>query len=138
MSDSVLVVIGGEAAAGIADLPVVPDADCEGEDALADARPDAVECAAAVALERELALGGVDDRFDPLTDAAERAEARLFVAAVGAQQRGRERADDLFELFACEALVADDEFIAVEGAAAAHAVEQGCGHLALGLVGGGE
>jgi len=72
MSDSVSVVIGGEVAAWLADLRVVPDADCEGEDALADGRPDAVECAAAVAFEVELAFGGVDDRFDPLADAAER------------------------------------------------------------------
>src|SRR5437773_1641548 len=100
MSDSVSVVIGGEAAAGVAGLPVVPDAGGEGEDALADAGPDAGEGAAAVACERELAFGGVDDRFDPLADAAERAVARLFVAAVGAQERVRERADDPLELLA--------------------------------------
>src|SRR5581483_149217 len=123
MSDSVLVVVGSEAAAGLAELPVVPDADCERQESLADACPDAVECAAAVPLERELAFDRVDDRFDPLADAAERAEAGLLVAAVGAEQPGRQRADDLFERFACEAFVADDELVAVEGAAAAHPVE---------------
>src|SRR6266498_688719 len=116
MSDSVLVVIGGEAAAGFAELPVVPDADREREQALADARPDAIGCA----------------------DAAERAVARLLVAAVGAQQRACQRAHDLLELFAREAFVADDELVAVERAGAAHAVEQRGGDLALGLVGGGE
>src|SRR6266540_3245156 len=138
MSDSVLVVIGGEAAAGFAEVPVVPDADREREQALADARADAIGCAAAVALERELAFDRVDDRFDPLADAAERAVARLLVAAVGAQQRACQRARDLLELFAREAFVADDELVAVERAGAAHAVEQRGGDLALGLVGGGE
>src|SRR3989304_6222003 len=114
MSDSVSVVIGGEATARIADLPVVPDADRKREHALADTRPDAVGGAATVAFERELAHDGVDDRLDPLANAAERAEARRFVATVGTQQLGRERADDLFELLAREALVADDELIALE------------------------
>src|SRR5262245_41087660 len=138
MSDSVSVVVGREAAAGLAELPVVPDADREGEHALADACPDAVEGAAAVAFERELSFGCVDDRFDPLADAAERAVAGLFVAAVGSEQSGRERADDLLELLAGEAFVADQEFVAVEGAAAAHALEQHHGDLAFGLVRGGK
>src|SRR2546423_7092006 len=88
MSDSVSVVIGCEAAAWLAGLPVVPDAGGEGEDALADACPDAGEGAAAVVFEGELAFGGVDDRFDPLTDAAEGAVAGLLVAAGGGGGRG--------------------------------------------------
>src|SRR5215470_14348595 len=131
MSDSVSVVIGGEAASGLAQLPVVPDADRAGEHALADAGPDALEGAAAVVFERELAFDGVDDRLDPLAEAAERAEARLLVFAVGAQQPGRERANDLLELLAGEAFVADDELGAVEGAAFAHPLEQDRGDLAL-------
>src|SRR3990170_1807713 len=124
MSDSVSVVVGGEAAAGLAGLPVVPDADGECEDALADACPDAGWGAAAVAFERELAFDRVDDRFDPLADAAEGAVAGLFVAAVGAQEGARERGDDLFELFAGEAFVAYDELVALQGAGGAHVVEQ--------------
>jgi hypothetical protein len=55
MSDSVLVVVGGEAAAGVAELLVVPDRCGEGEQSLCDADEDAGERAAAVALERQLA-----------------------------------------------------------------------------------
>src|SRR5581483_2984332 len=138
MSDSVSVVIGCEAVAGVARLPVVPDADGECEYALADAGPDAGEGAAAVAFERELAFGGVDDRFDPLADTAEGAEARRFVAAVGPQQAGRERAGDLLELLAGEAFVGDDELVTAERAASAHPLEQRRRHLAFGLVGRGE
>src|SRR5512138_1756822 len=123
MSDSVSVVIGREAAAGLAGLPVVPDADCEREHALADACPDAVEGAAAVAFERELSFGGVDDRLDPLADAAERAVAGSLAAAVGAQEGAGQRGRDLLELLAGEAFVADDELVAVQGAVAAHALE---------------
>ena len=75
-------VVGGEAAAGLVDEPVVPAAGGEREHALADARPDAVGGVGAVAFERELALECVVDRFDPLADAAERAEPPWFVAAV--------------------------------------------------------
>src|SRR6266851_1270601 len=139
MIDSVCsVVVGGEAAAGLSVLPVVPDAGCEREDSLADTYPDAVEGAAAVAFERELVFGGVVDRFDPLPDTAEVAVAGLLVLAVGAQQLGCELLDDLFELLAGEAFVADDDLVAAQLAVAAHPVEQGCGDLAFALVGGGE
>src|SRR5436309_6007199 len=81
MSDSVFmgsVVVGGEVAAGgvelacLVELPVVPDAGGEGQHALADACPDAFGDVTAVVFERELALGGVVDRLDPLADGAER------------------------------------------------------------------
>ncbi|MEV5892850.1 hypothetical protein AB0L76_25965 [Nonomuraea fuscirosea] len=49
-----------------ADLPVVPDDGVEGEDALADARPEAVGVAGIVAFEAELVLQRPDDRFDAL------------------------------------------------------------------------
>src|ERR671932_2816253 len=133
MSDSVSVVIGGEAAAGLTDLPVVPDAGREGEHALADPHPDTGEGATAMALERELALEGVDDRLDPLAQPSERAEAGLLVAPVGAHEPTAERGDELLELRAREALVADHGLAAGEGA-----LEQRRRHLALGLVGGGQ
>ena len=85
------VVVGGESAAGLVGEPVVPAAGGERESALADAGPDAVGGVGAVAFERELALEGVVDRFDPLADAAECAEAPWFVAAVEADQMGAER-----------------------------------------------
>ena len=41
--------------------------------------------------ERKLIFERVESRFDPLPDAAERAEAGLFVFAVGTQQSAAER-----------------------------------------------
>ena len=86
MVDSVSVGIGGEVAAGVADLPVVPEAGGEGEQTHADAHAQAWEGASAVALEPELALAGPEDRFDALADEPARVVARWFVAAVGTQQ----------------------------------------------------
>ena len=82
MIDS-LVVVGGESAAGLSDLPVVEEDGGEGEEAAGDAADEAGEGAAAVAFEGELVFEGVEGRFDPLADAAEGAEAWLFVFAVG-------------------------------------------------------
>lgn len=56
MSDSIPAVIGRKPAPGLADLRVVPEGCGEGEQSLGDAHEDARE-GAAVALERELALG---------------------------------------------------------------------------------
>ena len=101
------------------------------------AGPDALGGVAAVAFERELALEGVVDRLDPLADAAERAEARLFVVAVGADELGAERvSDELLELGAGEAFVGDEDLLAVQQLAAGGAFEQRRGDLAFGLVGG--
>src|ERR1700747_555369 len=97
MTDSVCmgsVVVDREVSAGLVDLaclveqPVVPDACGEGEYSLADARQDALGGVSAVVLQRELPLGGVIDRLDPLTHAAEAAEPWLLVLAVGADERG--------------------------------------------------
>ena len=52
-------------------------------------------------------LNRVDDRFDPLTDAAEAAEAARFVFAVRAQEDRAELGHQPFELLAGEALVGD-------------------------------
>src|SRR4051794_31748428 len=140
MTDSVCtvsVVVVGEVSAGRVDerglpqLPAVPHAGCEREDALADARPDAVGDVGAVVFETELALEGVVDRFDPLTDRAELAEPGPLVVAVGTDERGVQRVDDLFELVAGEAFVGDDDLAAGQQAVATSAVEQRCGDLAL-------
>src|SRR5437867_5993013 len=123
MSDSVFmgsVVVGGEVAAGgvelacLVELPVVPDAGGEGQHALADACPDAFGDVTAVVFERELALGGVVDRLDPLADGAERSEPRRLALAVGAHELRVQGRDDLLELLAGKALVADDDLLAVE------------------------
>src|ERR1700674_5018067 len=118
MTDSVLtgsVVVVGEVAAGgvdlvgVPELPVVPDAGGEGEEALADAGPDAFGDVAAVVFEGELAFERVVNRLDPLAHSAELAEPFGFVFAVGADELRVERGDDLLELLAGETLVADDE-----------------------------
>src|SRR5579875_823413 len=81
--------VGGEVPAGLVDdvllpeLPVVPDAGGECEQAQGDAGGDAQDGATAVAFEREGVLEGVYDRFDPLAHAAELAEPRRLASAVG-------------------------------------------------------
>ena len=89
----------------------MPDTGSEGEDALADADPHAFGDSPAMMFEAELVLGGVVDRLDPLADAAELAEPRLLVLAVGAHERGVEGRDDVLEL-AGKALVGDDDLAA--------------------------
>ena len=114
MVDSESVVIDREVAAGMAAEPVVPAASCEREQALRDAGDEALQGAGAVALQRELILAGVDDRLDPLADAAERAEASWFVTAVGTQQLAAAGGDELLELVAGKAFVADDSLAGLE------------------------
>ena len=97
MVDSESVVIDREVAAWVAGEPVVPAAGREREQALRDAGHEALQGTGAVALERELVLASVDDRLDPLADAAERAEARWFVAAVRTQQLAAAGGDELLE-----------------------------------------
>src|SRR3990170_8723725 len=108
MVDSESVVIDGEVPAGRAQERVVPAAGGEREQTLRDAGDEALQGAGAVALERELVLAGVDDRLDPLSEAAERTEASWFIAAVGAHELAAARGDELLELVAGEAFVADD------------------------------
>ena len=102
---------GGVDESGFPERPAVPDAGGEGEYPLADAGPDAFGDVAAVVLERELALGGLVDRLDPLADAAELAEPGLLVFAVGADERGVQSRDCLLELGSGEAFVADDDLL---------------------------
>ena len=102
--------------AGVAGVPVVEQHGGEGEEAAGDAADEAGEGAAAVAFERQLVFEGVEGRLDPLSDAAEGAEARLFVFAVGAEQSAVERGDVLFELGAGEAFIGDDDLAAGEDA----------------------
>src|SRR5215218_2249263 len=129
-ADSQSVVIGNELAAGLTDLPVVPDARGEGEQPLRDAGDETGRGAAAVALERQLALERPDDRLDPLPDRAEPAEAGALVPAIGTHQSGPEGGHGPLELLAREALVGGD------GAAGeVDPGEQVLGHLALRGVG---
>ena len=74
-----------------------------------DADEDAARCACRVLFEVELALEGVDDRFDPLPDVGEVAGSGGFVAAGGAQQADAEViAREALELAPGEALVAEE------------------------------
>lgn len=70
-------------AAGLADLPVVPKAGCESEKSSADARAEADQCAGPWRSSPSWPLAGPKHRLDPLADATEPAEARLFVLASG-------------------------------------------------------
>src|SRR5664280_739934 len=123
MTDSVCtgsVVVCGEVASGLVDLPcfpeqpAVPDAGGEGEYALADACPDSLGDVSAVILEGELALGGVIDRLDPLAD-----------------ERGVQASDGLLEFLTGEALVSDDDLTALKQPFAACALQHRRGDLAL-------
>src|SRR5918995_3149206 len=98
MLDSELVGVGGEVAAGFADLPVVPEAGGEGEQPHADAGAETGEGAGAVALEPELAFAGPEDRFDPLADVPERSVAAGLVLAVGAQEGCAALSDEALEV----------------------------------------
>ena len=87
-------------AAGIVEVPVVPDAGGKREQALGDAADQAGHGVSAVAFERELALDRVDDRLDPLAHAAKAAQAPRFVLAVRAQEDRAEVAESLCGSFA--------------------------------------
>src|ERR1035437_1417411 len=116
MIDSVWVgsvVVGDEASdwvvevAGFPELPVVPDAGSEREQSLSDAGDQAGHGVRTVAFERELAFDRVDDRLDPLANAAELAESGLLVFAVRASEDRAQLEHQRFELFAGESLVGD-------------------------------
>ncbi len=126
-------VIGDQAAPGLADLPVVPDADPEREQPLCDPRAEAGHGVGAMVLERELVLELVEDRLDPLANAAEVAVPMCLVAAVGAQEGASEGGDELFDLRPREPLVADHG-VALQLDPLEHLSDD----LALGCVGGGE
>src|SRR3954447_16924598 len=108
MVDSKSVAVSGEVAAWVPDVVVMDESGGEGEQPQCDADADAGDGAAAVAFERELALAGPDDRFDPLADGAQRAVVGRLVFAVGPQEAGVQAGHVRLELLAREALVGDD------------------------------
>jgi hypothetical protein len=125
------VVVGNQAAPGVAGVPVVEDVGAEGEESAGDAADETGEGAAPVAFRARAVF--VEGGFDPLADAAEGAEAWSFVFAVGAKDGGAERVDELFELGAGVAFVADHRLARLEDT-----LEQLGGDDPLGLVGGRE
>src|SRR3990172_3665853 len=91
MNDSVStasVIVGGEVAAGVPDVPVVPETGGESQHALGDAGDQAGHRVSAVALQRELALERVEDRLDPLAHAAQSAKAAGLVLSGGGGEEG--------------------------------------------------
>src|SRR5579884_2464482 len=88
----------GEGAGWAAEAVVEADGGCEGEEADADAGAEAVEGAGAVPFEREQALAGLEDRFDPLSDRGEVGSAAGFVFAAWAHDGGVEFGGELLEL----------------------------------------
>src|SRR4051794_25162606 len=108
MVDSESVSVGGEVAAWVTDVVVVDEAGGEGQQPQGDTDADAGDGSAAVAFERELALAGPDDRFDPLADGTKGAVAARLVLAVGPQKARAGAGHVSLELLAREALVGDD------------------------------
>src|SRR5512139_1898151 len=107
------VVVGDQAAnralelARLPEAPVVPDDRAHAEQALGHPGEQPGRGVGAVALQRELVLELVEERLDPLADAAQITEAGCLVAAVGAQEGAAEAGDQLLDLGSREPLVAD-------------------------------
>ena len=126
--------VGGERSRGLAGLPVEVDGRCEGKDACGDSADEPGGGLGEVVFEPELVFERVDDRLDPLADAADRRLlAFRLVASARAQQQRAEVGDGCFEIGACEAFVGDHELTG--GRLSLEQFEQG---LALGRVGGDE
>ena len=124
---------------GRASGPVVPDAHGHGQQPLGDPGVQALGGPAAVPFEVELALEGVVDRFDPLPDPAEGAVPGRLVLAVGAEQVQPEAArDQVLELAAGEALVADEDQPGPQRAGAGGVGQQFARDLALAELGIGQ
>src|SRR5881394_3673576 len=129
-----LMAVGAECSGGLACLPVEVDGGGEGEDAGGDPAGEAGWGLGEVVFEPELVFERVDDRLDPLADAADRRRGTVWlVGPVGAQQQPAQLGDGGFELDAGEAFVGDDELTG--GRLALEQLEHG---FALGRVGGDE
>jgi hypothetical protein len=105
-----LVVVGDQGAlVSRTDLPVPPAPGGQRQQPLRHPDPDPGQGAAAVLLQPELTLEGLDGALDPLPEAAQRAVPAWLVSAVGSQQPGAIAGDELVELAAGEALVGQDD-----------------------------
>src|SRR5512144_1459711 len=101
--------IAGDRAAGATEAVV--ERDGGGERGEAAGEPDAqiVECARAVALEREDVLAGVEDRLDALAQRRQVRAAAALILAAGAHDRRVELGELGLEVLAAEVLVADQD-----------------------------
>src|SRR5687767_934328 len=126
MVGSESVTVGGEVAAGVTDLVVVPKARRKREQPQRDAGPEAGQGAGTVSLEAELALAGPKHRLDPLAHGSQRSEAGPLVLSVGTQEAGATVGHEALKLRARKALVGDDRV-----APKRHPLEHLLGDLAL-------
>src|SRR5438128_6452447 len=99
--------VGGEVAAGEAELVVEHDRGGQCGEPGAQSDPEVSEGAGAVALEREDVLAGLEDRFDPLADRRQVRSASCLVLAAGSHDRGFECREFGLEVLAAEVLVTD-------------------------------
>src|SRR5215216_3940570 len=128
------VVVGDQGAlVGCADLPVPPDPGGQGKQPLRDPDPHPLRRPAAVLFQSKLALEGVEGALDPLADTPQGPMPAWLVGPVGAQQPRTIAGDELFEVAAGEALVADQQQPRTQ--AATLVIEQGGDHLALAQLG---
>jgi hypothetical protein len=131
-----LVVVGDQAALDRgAELPVPPDASGQGQQPLGDADPDALDGMGAVAFQTELVFEGVEDRLDPLANAAQVAEPPRLISPVGADQPRLQLGDQLGEGAAGQAFVGQDNHARAQDLLAGSLVQQGFGDLAFPWVG---
>jgi hypothetical protein len=114
---------------GGADLPVPPDRGGQGEQPLGDPDIDTGQGASPVAFQPKLVFEGVEGALDPLPPATQRAQPMRLVSTVGTHQDGAVGGDQLLELPAGEALVAQDEQPWPQPGALV--VQHGGDHLAL-------
>jgi hypothetical protein len=101
-------VIGGEVAAWAAESLVEPERCGQGEQALGDPDPDPGQGPAAVLLQAELALEGVDNALDALADRAQIAVTGGLVTPVRALEAGAQITDLPVEAGPGKAFVAND------------------------------
>lgn len=101
--------VGGEVAAGAAEVVVEGDGGGEREQALADASAQAVQCPCAVAFEGEEVFEGPEDALDTLSDRCQVQSSAGFVFAARADDVGVAIMHRGGEVAACVALVADDD-----------------------------
>src|SRR5512144_775607 len=101
--------IAGDRAAGAAELVVERDGGGERGEAAGEPDTQVVECACAVAFEREDVLAGVEDRLDALAQRRQVRAAVALVLAARAHDRRVELGELGFEVLAAEVLVADQD-----------------------------
>jgi hypothetical protein len=122
---------GGEAAGGLVQVVVEPDACGQGEEFGGDPGAQPVQGARPVTLEAQAVFECPEDRLDALADPRQRRPAVRLVSAAGAQDRRAEALLGLgLEVAAGVALVGDDQLAAVQAA-----LEQSQRDVALFLIG---